>query len=362
MKRNYGIDLLRIAAMCMVVILHIVGFGGVLTNAKTLSANYEAALFLQIATYCAVNCYALISGYVGLNSRFHYTNIVILWLRVVFYTLLITCTFMILIPDIRSFVFIKIALSPVVNQQYWYFTSYFCLFFFTPLLNITIKNMTKKQCNATIIALIVLFSIIQTLYRDIFSTADGYSALWLGILYFIGAYIKKYDICLNTKKAFLGYFSMVFLTWFAKLVADLIYNYLGDNYSISFTALNNANNLICYTSPTIILCSVFLLLCFKNMKFSDNINKLIAIFSPFAFTIYLVHVHPLFWQYVLDGKLTFLVNLPTVFMVISLFLISISVFLLCSIIDYIRNVIFKTLKLKDFFLSLEQKYLPNIWN
>ena len=88
MKRNYGIDLLRIAAMCMVVILHIVGFGGVLTNAKTLSANYEAALFLQIATYCAVNCYALISGYVGLNSKFHYTNIVILWLRVVFYTLL----------------------------------------------------------------------------------------------------------------------------------------------------------------------------------------------------------------------------------------------------------------------------------
>lgn len=66
-QRNRGIDLLRMTAMWMVVILHILNKGGVLAAAAPLSAGQGTARLLETAAYCAVNCYGLISGYVGVQ-------------------------------------------------------------------------------------------------------------------------------------------------------------------------------------------------------------------------------------------------------------------------------------------------------
>ena len=82
--RNMGIDLLRIVSMFLVVFLHVLGRGGVLESAPILSVNYEIAWFIEIAAYCAVNCYALISGYVGIRGHYRYSNLLLLWLRVAF--------------------------------------------------------------------------------------------------------------------------------------------------------------------------------------------------------------------------------------------------------------------------------------
>ena len=90
MKRNYGIDFLRCFSMFMVVMLHILGHGGILNNATSGSLNYGVAWLLETMAYCAVNCYALISGFVGTKAKYRYTNIVMLWLQVVFYTIIIT--------------------------------------------------------------------------------------------------------------------------------------------------------------------------------------------------------------------------------------------------------------------------------
>ena len=40
-KRNYGIDLLRIICMLMIIGLHILGHGGVLTNTEAFSVNNQ---------------------------------------------------------------------------------------------------------------------------------------------------------------------------------------------------------------------------------------------------------------------------------------------------------------------------------
>ena len=74
-NRNFGIDLLIIISMPMVVILHVLGQGGVLESTKLFSPNYMITWFLEIAAYCAVNCYALISGYVGYESKHKFSNL-----------------------------------------------------------------------------------------------------------------------------------------------------------------------------------------------------------------------------------------------------------------------------------------------
>ena len=83
-ERNYGIDCLRVISMFMVVLLHVLGRGGVLQATKNLSINYGVSWFLEIAAYCAVNCYAIISGYVGYGRKIKYSNLIYLIFCVAF--------------------------------------------------------------------------------------------------------------------------------------------------------------------------------------------------------------------------------------------------------------------------------------
>ena len=91
--RNYGLDSLRLLSMFMVTLLHVLGQGGVLKSTTPLSINYEVAWLLEIAAFCAVNCYVLISGYVSIDSTPKALNIVLLWLQVLFYSLVVTLLF-----------------------------------------------------------------------------------------------------------------------------------------------------------------------------------------------------------------------------------------------------------------------------
>ena len=69
-ERNYGIDLLRVLATYMVLVLHVMGQGGIVWTIDGSSNNYIVAWLLELLAFCAVNCYALISGYVGLYKKF----------------------------------------------------------------------------------------------------------------------------------------------------------------------------------------------------------------------------------------------------------------------------------------------------
>ena len=68
--RNDGIDLLRIVSMYMITILHVCGQGGAMVRIASHPATYYACWLLETMCMCAVNCYGLISGYVGVKSTF----------------------------------------------------------------------------------------------------------------------------------------------------------------------------------------------------------------------------------------------------------------------------------------------------
>ena len=82
--KNRGIDALRMVAMFMVVTLHIFTQGGVLNASVRFTSQYEAGWFLQTAAFCAVDVYALISGYVWACAEYRYRKIIELWLRLRF--------------------------------------------------------------------------------------------------------------------------------------------------------------------------------------------------------------------------------------------------------------------------------------
>ena len=171
-ERNYGIDFLRIISMFMIVILHILGNGGILASVQIGSSNYHLAWILEIASYCAVNCYALISGYVGIYSVHKYSNIFYLWLQVIFYTLSITLLFNILSPSSVTISSWLNALFPISRKQYWYFTAYFCMFFFIPYFTVLLNNLSKKELTTLCLTILIMLCVLPTFAQDdIFQTS-----------------------------------------------------------------------------------------------------------------------------------------------------------------------------------------------
>ena len=187
-QRNRGIDLLRMTAMWMVVILHILNKGGVLAAAAPLSAGQGTARLLETAAYCAVNCYGLISGYVGVQRRFRYSGALALWLRVAFYTLGITAVFACLMPGSVNGDRVLRAFFPVLFRQYWYVTAYFGMCLFIPFFNLLLNRLSKGQLRLLALSIVLVFSVLPTLrQKDVFLTDNGYSVLWLSCLYLLAA-------------------------------------------------------------------------------------------------------------------------------------------------------------------------------
>ncbi len=330
-ERNFGIDLLKTVCMIQIVFLHVLGQGGILLSPGTQGGKYFAAWFIETLCFCAVDCYALISGYVNCENKFKLSNIVYLWLQVAFYSVGITLVLKYFFNFNLGTSDIVKSFLPVTNSYYWYFSAYFCVFFFTPALNFIIKNLDKKTIQKTVFAIFMLFCVIQVTFRtNVFATNSGYCALWLCLLYIIGGYIKKYGLFSRASS---------FLLFFLYLIsASVVF--------LSKTVLKR-DYLLSYISPFILLCAVFLVLIFSKITFCKTAGKIIKFITPLSFGVYLIHTHPLIFSGVLYNRFAQFAEENTLHMLLYTCLAAFSIFLLCIAVDFLRLLIFKLLKIKQ---------------
>ena len=82
--RNVGIEVLRVVSMFMVVFLHVLNHGIDYPKLKLFSINWFFGWFIEALCYCAVNIYAMISGYVMVNSKTRVARLIILWFTISF--------------------------------------------------------------------------------------------------------------------------------------------------------------------------------------------------------------------------------------------------------------------------------------
>ena len=195
-ERNYGIDMLRLVSMFFVVVIHVLVHGGVMRNAK--GYNEGVSALLQVVAFCAVNCYAIISGYVCYREeeeiRCHYEKYLKFWIPVFIYSVGITICFLVLTPEIVNLKDVVNAALPVTTSGYWYVNAYTALFFLIPWINRLIYKVSKKELNQLVCVLFIIFSFYSTfsnLITDTFNLRKGYDFAWLVILYIAGAWIKK---------------------------------------------------------------------------------------------------------------------------------------------------------------------------
>lgn len=339
--RNYGIDLLRILSMLFVIIIHVLGHGGVLGAFEHFSSQYLMAWLLEMGVYCAVNCYALISGYVGYNSKYKYSNIVYLHSQVQFYAIIISVIFAVMIPGSVGVRGIIKAFFPVGFNLCWYFTAYFCLFFFIPYLNWFVEKLNKKQAIVLCAFFIILFSIMQSVFGHVYDSAAGYSVIWLCILYIMGACLRKYNISdkVKDRKTLAIYFVAILITCLSKFGIGIITSKIWGEPRYD-------KILVSYISPTIILAAVSLLLFFSRLKLKGYMIKIVSFLAPLSFGVYLIHDFPLVRIYLMKKAFVNVVNMNPILMVTVIIGSAVIIFVICAFIDWIRLMLFNIFKVK----------------
>lgn len=343
-KINTGINLFKLFSMFMIALLHVLGMGGIIGAAAGTSSYYPVYL-MQNAAFCAVNCYALVSGYLMLGKEIKPSRITELWFEVFFYSVSISAIMMIVYRDLFSARNIVYAVTPIISNQYWYMTSYFMMYLFVPMMNKFADAANKKVFTATIVVILVLTTGSLMIKQDGFILNDGYSPIWLMIMYLVGAYMKKFNVGAKMKK------------WLALLlyVISSLCSFILCVFSNKLLKIMLGNDIsyLSYTSPFVVLSAIFLFIFFSKLKFGKKTEKFINYITPAALGVYLIHTHPLVFNKLMKDIAMPLVNHGTAAMIFGSIAMALAIFIICIVIDLLRIQLFRLIRINALCKKLD---------
>ncbi len=346
--RNYGIDALKIIAMFMVLVLHILGAGGVLEASENGSAQYHVAWLMEIGSYPAVNIFGLTTGYLMINNRWKMSRVIGLWLQIFCYSVGINLFFAIFSSDVLTVMDWIRSFLPVSYILWWYATAYFGLFFLIPFINKMINGLSKKQAVFLAAIILIFYSLLNNLIveKDVFNMSGGYTLAWLVCLYIWGALIRKFDFAATVKKYWFAiiYLVSIVLVWVSRLALGALLNGAGKENSV-IQSLFRVDMFVCYLSPFIVVAAIALLLFFAKVQFPKKINKMLKSVSALSFAVYIIHLHRRVYPRIITGKYAYLATENIFVLMGVVFLIALSIFLACILIELLRTQVFKWLKI-----------------
>ena len=347
--RNPGIDLVRIIGMFSIIISHILGHGKVIDK----YIIYKKQLKL-LSIFCNwhIKSFALISGIVGYKSC-KLSNLIYLYFCVIFYSSSISF----IIKYYISFILIKKKIFyffPVIFQNYWYFSKYFGMFLFLPIINKGISIINQSELKIIIINIIVIFIIWEDLINpstDVFNLNNGHSPLALLIIYIIGAYIGKYKLYSYNHILFsVLYFCMFILS---TLTCYYLFNLPKNSMKIYFILKNTLSFRAISIVP--IIQSLSLVFFLSSIKYNKLLSKIITFLGPLTFGIYLIHEHNLIRKYIISNLFTkyskYITMQKLLYLIIKK---AIAIFCITIIIDYFRNLLFKFLKIRNLSIYIDK--------
>jgi len=363
-KRNLGLDFGRILAIFFIINHHIIFHGGPLFKTKVLSLENNILIFLNTIFCSGVNIFGMISGFVGFHSH-KFSNLFYLTFETFFYNFGIALFLKKInvgkVNDLIAFIF------PLFISDYWYFNAYFTMYFFLPLINKGIKSMEKKEMGIFNLSLFLLFSCFgqikhysKRFNKDFFFFVNGFTYMWLIILYFYGSYFGRFEKEFIYKSKYLFYFINYLILIFFACLRSLIIIYKIVNH------LNGNKMTVEYTSPSLVIISICFINILSHLEIKNTfLTKNVTFFSPLTYGIYLIHNHKLVRNYIIKNNYLWLIkkNNNSFLLIIKEIFESFKIFFFCSIIDYIRLLLFKLFKIKqicNILEHLQKKILNNI--
>ena len=352
-ERNYGVDLLRLVAMFFVVLLHSFLRGGLLEgkNQAVFGATYQATWFLEAFALCAVNVFAMISGYVGYRpvaKRQKYSSLILLWLQVIFYGVIIALIVKFCTPVVVGWSDVARSALPLFNHHYWYLTAYVGLFFLMPILDAAARALSEKQLKSTVCIMLTVFCGLAAFGLNWDGFEGGYSVIWLAIMYLAGAMVKKcnFGAKLRGWQCMLGILGLTVAGWLW-WVSGVDMKFLGVSL--------NYKNAMSYLAPTVVGSAFLWLIWFSKLWLPDFMVRLARFAAPGAFAVYILNCNQYIWQHVLTWQVPLIGTIPGWKLLLTAIAFSILFFVFAIFIDWLRQLLFKLFRIDKFVAWLERK-------
>lgn len=264
--RQSNMELLRIVAMSMILIVHIIGHAIYKEDTDSTFRYFIAPFFI-----CGVNLFFLISGY--FRIKLSISSLCKVILMVFIYQLL---SYLILVgleqpPTIKSIAFLF--LFPVTKSNYWFMKVYIGLMLLAPMLNLAFETMSKRNFRLLMI-LFTLFTLYSCGVGHNICNSDGFSLGQSIFLYCFANWIRVEQriIELLSRKVYL-------IVFFCITIAS---SFLG--------GITKSTILMSYNSIFTVGASVFLFIYFTRLHFY---NRLINLIATGALGCYLLQDGPL---------------------------------------------------------------------
>lgn len=190
--RQSNMELLRIVAMFMVLVLHadFLSIGDPDKNAfLTNPLDAWTRTVIESMTIVCVNVFVLISGWFGIKPTFKGLGNFVFQCA---YFLFGTYAFLVLTRQ-DPFTFKGLAACFCLTSDFWFIKAYLALYILSPILNAFINTCTKRQLELVLIA----FYAFQTIWgwsNAVHWVSGGYSTFSFIGLYLLARYLKLFGL------------------------------------------------------------------------------------------------------------------------------------------------------------------------
>lgn len=272
-KRQQNFELLRIIAMFMIVVSHVITHYIMKANMEISGVNNFLLSLVRAVIYVCVNVYIIITGYFSVNSKQlkikKIMNVSLLPGFISAMLLMVLMVFGVIDFDIWRIVG---KLFATFRGEYWFISTYFALCLFIPFLNKIIHTISQKEFQYFLF-LFTSVGIIWPFFVDseeFVAFNSGFSLIFFFFLYFVGAYIRLYGAFFKdfTRNQYLiGYLILALVTGILQFGLPEI-DFLNYNGPFEFTM------------------SYFIFMYIKNVKVNSvKINTI----ATYTLSVYLVH-------------------------------------------------------------------------
>lgn len=322
LKRNSSVELLRIVAMFLVLVVHADFFTLGVPDRNLIKTeplfSFGQLLFESFSIVC-VNVFVLISGWFGLRPKLKgFCNFIFQCLFFSIGIYILICLFF------DNFSIKGFAECFFLTGAYWFIKAYIGLYLLSPLVNRFIETVDGK----TLLRFIIFFYLYQTIFAWC-SKATTFLDSGCNTISFIGLY------CLAR------YFHLYPNKWTSKKPRVYIWGYLGlsvvcavTSYVLGLIGLDGLiGRFYVYVSPFVILSSLLLLLGFTRMQLS---SKFINWVASSCFAVYLLHVNPNVIGYFCKVVEDIVQRYSGFMVLLVLFMFLLMVFIVSILIDKVR--------------------------
>lgn len=362
--RNPGIDLGRMIAMYAIVTNHILGYSGF----KNKFNQYNILKIIYASLNWHNSSFVFISGYIGYKTT-KYSNLIYIWFWVFFYSMIINIYFVNFKPHTYKESINYSDFFPIYKYQYWYFTMYFGMYLFLPVINKGIEIITEKQLKITIKSFIFFYIILRYYIspdKDIFKENNGNSVLWFLIFYITGAYFgkfKKYNENISSIKHFIYCLIYVLIFCFSTYLAVkspyFIINSENECFIDKIKLFIKLLFVVGNSSIVQISQSICVISFLTSIKYNKYFERVITFIGPLVFGVYLIHCHPIILNNIFKKHFenNYSSDLPLYAVLKIIISKGLQTYIICIIIDYFRNLLFKIFQIRKLSILLEKLIL-----